>query len=126
MMLMEPVDPSARWWPWACLTDVIGLRKREKNFEFSRCIHVFDPVLKSGSDINEGNWLQLLFHFIVLMGLVASIIRMKFYMLCFMFQIEVFSYCTLTETYGIGFQKRFDHEGIDFGFFVEKWLLSLT
>ena len=41
-----------------------------------------------------------------------------------MFQIEVF-YCTLTETFAIGFQKLFDHERIDFGFFVLTWLLSL-
>ena len=39
----------------------------------------------------------------------------------------IFSYCTLTEAYAIGFQKWFDNEWIDFGFFfVGKWLLSST
>ena len=35
-------------------------------------------VLKSCSDINEGNWLQLLFYFNVLMGIVALVIGMSF------------------------------------------------
>ena len=50
-----------------------------KNLEILRCIHVLDLLLKYGSDINEGNWLQLLFHFIVLMGIVASVKRMSFF-----------------------------------------------
>ena len=64
--------------------------------------------------------LQLLFHFIVLKGIKASVLGMKIFMLCFRFQIEVFSYCTLTETFAIGFQKWFDHEWIDFGVFCSK------
>ena len=126
-MLMEPVIAPARWWPWACLKSVSGLLRLEKTLYFLRCIHVIDLVLKYGSDINEGNWLQLLFYFIVLMGTVASVIGMSFFQLCFRFWIEVFSYCTFTETFAIGFQKWFDHQWIDCEvFFVEKWLLSLT
>ena len=45
---------------------------------FLRCIHAIDLVLKYGSDISEGNWLQFLFYFIVLMGIVASVIGMGF------------------------------------------------
>ena len=78
-MLMEPVDAPARWWPCACLNCVSGLRRLEKTLNFLRSIHVFDLVLKYGSDINEGNWLQLLFYFIVLMGIVASVIGMSFF-----------------------------------------------
>ena len=78
-MLMEPVDAPARWWPCACLTCVSGLRRLERNFNFLRCIQVFDLVLKNGSGINEGNWLQLLFYFIVLVGIVASVIGMSFF-----------------------------------------------
>ena len=59
-MLMEPLNAPARWWPYACLKCVSGLRRLEKTLNFLRCIHVFDLVLKYGSDINEGNWLQLL------------------------------------------------------------------
>ena len=40
---------------------------------------VFDLVLKFALDINEGNWLQLLFYFIVLIGIVASVIGMSFF-----------------------------------------------
>ena len=79
-MLMEPVNAPACWWPCACLTSVSGLRRLERNFNFLRRIHVFDMVLKYGSDINEGNWLQLLLYFIVLMGIVvASVIGMTFF-----------------------------------------------
>ena len=57
---------------------VSGLRRLEKTLNFLRCIHVFDLVLKYCSDINEGNWLQLLCYFFVLMGKVASVIGMSF------------------------------------------------
>ena len=78
-MLMEPVNAPARWWLCACLKCVSGLRRLEKTLKFLRCILVFDLVLKYGSDINEGNWLQLLFYFLVLVGIVASVIRMSFF-----------------------------------------------
>ena len=78
-LLMEPVNAPSRWWPCACLKCVSGLRRLEKTLNFLRCIHVIDLVLKYGSDINQGNWLQLLFYFIVLMGIVASVIGMSFF-----------------------------------------------
>ena len=78
-MLMEPVNALAPWWPSACLKCVSGLRRLEKTLNFLRCIHVIDLVLTYGSDINEGNWLQLLFYSIVLIGVVASVIGMAFF-----------------------------------------------
>ena len=48
-------------------------------FELLRCLHVFALVLNYCSDIREGNWLQLLFYFLVLMGIVASGIGMIFF-----------------------------------------------
>ena len=78
-MLIEPVNAPARWWPWARLNCISGLRRLEKTLNFLRCIHVFDLVLKSGSDINEGNWLQVLFYFIVLMGIVTAVIGIRFF-----------------------------------------------
>ena len=120
--LMEPVNALAHCWPSACQKSVSGPRRLEKTLNFLRCIHVIDLVLKYGSDINEGNWLQLLFYFLVLIDIVVSVIGMSFLQLCFRFQIEVFSYCTLTETFAIGFQKWFDHECIDFGVFC--WELA--
>ena len=56
-----------------------------KSLNFLRCIYVIDLVLKYGSDINEGNWLQLLFYFIVVMGIVAYVVGMSFFQLCFRF-----------------------------------------
>ena len=127
-MLMEPIIALARWWPWARLKCISSLRRLEKIWNFLRCIHVIDLVLKYGSDINEGNWLQLLFCLIVLIGIVVSVIGMSFLELCFGFQIEVFSYCTLTETDAIGLDSKSDltTNGMILGFFVGNWLLSLT
>ena len=77
-----------------CTCSLVALRvpemcfwpaKTRKSLKFLRCIHVIDLVLKYGSDINEGNWLQLLFYFIVLMSIVASVIGMSFFQLCFRF-----------------------------------------
>ena len=79
MMLMEPVDAPVRWWPCACLTCVSGLRRLEKIWNFLGCIHVIDLVLKNGSDINEGNWLQVLFYLIVLMGIATALIGIRFF-----------------------------------------------
>ena len=53
--------------------------KTRKSLIFLRCIYVIDLVLKYGSDINEGNWLQLLFYFNVLIGIVASVMGMSFF-----------------------------------------------
>ena len=78
-MLTERLNALAPGWPFACLNCVSGLRRLEKTLNFLRCIHVFDVVLKYGSDINEGNWLQLLFCFFVLIGMVASVIGMSFF-----------------------------------------------
>ena len=84
MMLMEPVNAPARWWPCACLKCVSSLRRLEKKLNFLRCLHVFDRVLKCGSDTNEGNRLQLFFYFFVLVGKVASVVGMSFFQLRFL------------------------------------------
>ena len=57
--------------------------KTRKNLNFLRCLHVFDLVLKYCSEINEGNWLELLFYFFVLKGIVASVVGMSFFHLFF-------------------------------------------
>ena len=78
-MLMEPNNAPSRWWPCARLNCISGLRRQDKSFNFLRCIHVFDLVLKYGSDTNEGIWLQLLFYFIVMMGIVTAVNGMSFF-----------------------------------------------
>ena len=73
-----------------CICSLVALRTPhmcfwpaiEKNLNFLRCIHVFDLVLKHGLDINEGNWLQLLFYFIVWMGIVTAVIENRFFFSC--------------------------------------------
>ena len=57
-------------------------KTRNKNLNFLRCIHVFELVLKYCSDINERNWSQLFFHFIVLTDIAASILGLSF-LFCF-------------------------------------------
>ena len=56
---------------------------------------------------------------------VAVVIGLSFFSACFGFWFEVFSYCTLTETFAFGFQNWFDHEWIDFVVFLwEKHILQ--
>ena len=76
---MEPVNAPAHRRHCACLKCFCGLRRLEKTLNFLRCIHVIDLVLKYGSDIKEGNWLQLHFYYIVLIGIVASVFGMGFF-----------------------------------------------
>ena len=78
-MVMVPVNSLARWWHCESLKCIPGLRRLEKTLNFFRCIHVIDLVLKYGSDINEGNLIQLLFYVIVLMSIVASVIGLSFF-----------------------------------------------
>ena len=61
--------PELCFWP----------EKTRKNLNFLRCIHVFDLVLKYCSDINEGNWLQLLLYFIVMIHIAALVVEMSFF-----------------------------------------------
>ena len=69
---------------------------------------------------------RLLFNFIVLMGIVASFSGMVFFQLCFRFLIVFFSYCTLTETFAIGFRNRFEHDCVFLEFLVGLFLISST
>ena len=107
-ILMEPFNALARWWPCACLKCVSGLRSLEITLKFLRCIHVFDLVLKYGSDINEGIWLQFLLYFIVLMGIVAAVVGMNFFSCVSCVRLK-FSLLHFDGTFAIGFQKWFDH-----------------
>ena len=126
-MLMEPVNAPVRKWPCACLKCVSGLRRLEKFLKFLRCIHVFHLVLKNGSDMNEGNWLQLLFYFIVLMGIVASVIGMSFFSA--VFQVLDRSFLVLHFDGNVCNcipKVIWPRIGWFWGFFVGKWHPSLT
>ena len=52
--------------------------KTWNKLNFLRCIFGFDLVLKYCLNINETNWLQILFDFFVLTVIVGSIIKMSF------------------------------------------------
>ena len=126
-MLMEPVNATAQKWPCACLKCVSGLRRLEIFLNFLTRIHIFDLVLKYGSDINEGNWLQLLFYFIVLMGIVASVIEMSFFSA--VFQVLDWSFLVLQFDGNVCNwipKVIFSTNGLILGFFVGTWLFSLT
>ena len=122
-MLMELVFAPARWWPCACLKYVSGLRRLEKTLNFLRCIHVIDLVLKYDSDINAENWLQLLFYLIVLMGTVASVIGMSFFS---GFRLKFSRIALLRKRLQLDAKSDLTTNGLILGFFVGKWLLSLT
>ena len=57
----------------------------EKRMNFLGCVHAFDLVFKSCSDINERNRLQLLFYFLLLMSIYASIIGTNIFSSVFQF-----------------------------------------
>ena len=101
--------------------------KIKKSLNFLRCIHVLDLVLNYGSDINERNWLHLLFCFFVLLGIVASVIGMSFFSAVFLvlnwsFLVMHF-YGNVCNWIPKAIWPRMDWF---LGFFVRKWLLSLT
>ena len=115
-MLMEPVNASARWWPCACLKGVSGLQRLEKTLNFLRCIHVLDLVLKYGSDINEGNWLQLLFYLFVLKGIVASVIGMSFFSCVSRFRLKFSRIALLRKRLQLDSKSDLTTNGLIFGF----------
>ena len=123
-MLMEPVNAPARWWPCACLKCVSGRRRVEKNF--LRCIHVIGLVLNYGSDINEGNWLQLLFYLIVLMVIVASVFGLSFFSYVSGFRLKFSRIALWRKRLQLDSKSDLTTNGLIFGFFVGKWILSST
>ena len=116
-MLMEPVNALARSWPCACLKHISRWRRLETTLNFLSCRHVLDLLLKYVSEINERYWLQLLFYFNSLMGIVASVVGMSFFSCVSGFRLMFFWYFTFTETFANRFQMWLDHEWIDFGVF---------
>ena len=125
-ILMEPVNALARWWLCACLNCVSGLQRLEKTLKFLRCINVIDLVLKNGSDIKEGNLIQLLFYFIVLMGIVASVIGMNFFSCVSCFRLNYSRIALWRKRLQLDSTSNLTTNGLILGFFVGKWLLSLT
>ena len=100
--------------------------KTRKSLNFLRCIYVIELVLKYGSDINEGNWLQLLFYSIVLMGIVASVIGMSFFSCVSGFRLKFSRIALLRKRLQLDSKSDLTTNGLIWGFSVGNWLLSLT
>ena len=125
-MSMLPLNATAPHWPCTCLKCVSGLRRPEETLNFLRCTHVFDRLLKYGWDKDEGNWLQLLLYFIVLMGIVASVIEMSFFSYVSGFRLKFSRIALLQRCLQLDSKSDLTTHGLIFGFFVGKWLRSST
>ena len=123
---MEPANAPARWSPCACMNCVSGLRRLEKTLNYLRCIHIFDLVLKYVSDKKEGNWLQLLFYFIVLVGIVACVFGMSFCSFVSCFRLKFSRIALWPKRMQLDSKSDLITNGLILAFFVGKWLLSLT
>ena len=85
---------------------VAGLQILEKNLNFSRCMHLWNLVLKSCSDIHERSLIELPFIFtelVIIIASFASLVGMSLFHFWVTCQVEIFSYCTFTETFANGF-----------------------
>ena len=123
-MLMEPVDAFAHWWTCACLQCVSGLRALDKTLNFLRFIYVIELVLKYVSVINEKHWLQILFYFIVLMGIVASVIGMSFFSCVSGFRLKFFRIALLRKRLQLDSKIDLTTNWLILRFFVRKRFLS--
>ena len=108
--------PETCFWP----------AKTRRDLNFLRCIHVIDLVLKYGSDINEGNWLQLLVYFILLTGIVASVLGMSFLRYVSGFRSNFSRTAILRKRLQLDSKSDLTTNGLILGFFVGKLLHSLT
>ena len=120
-MLPEHVIAPGHWCLCACLKCVSGLRRYEKTLKFLIWRHLLDLLLKYGRHIKEGIWLQVLFYFNLVIGIVASVNAISLLQLLFRVYIEIFSYFTLTERFANGFQNRFDNDWVIYGVFLSDY-----
>ena len=97
--------------------------RTRNSLNFLRCIYVIDLVLKYGSDINEGNLLQLLFYFIVVMGIVAYVIGMSFFSCVSGFRLKFSRIALLRKRLQLDSKSDLTTNGLILGFFVGKLLL---
>ena len=113
---IELFTAPARRWPRCCRKIFCGWRKLERTwiFELHSC---FRSGAQQLFKQKRKKLDTLLLYFIVLVNKVASLIGLSLFHLWVTFQVEVSSYCTLAETFEIGFQNRFYLENNNFGGF---------
>ena len=100
--------------------------KSRKSLNFLRCIYVIDLVLKYGSDITEGNWLQLHFYFILLKVTVASVIGLSFFSYVSGFRLKFSRIALWRKRLQLDSKSDLTTNGLILEFFVWIWILSLT
>ena len=90
---------------------MVVLPKREVSFWLAETRKKLD-FFKMHTSLGPGaqkllrqKWIQLSFVFALLAKFVASLVGMRLSHRWVMFQVEVFSYCTLAETFENGFQN---------------------
>ena len=125
-MLMEPIKAPAHRLPCACLKSISGLRRLDKTLNFLRCINVNDQVLEFGSDINERNWLQLLFYFIKMVSKVVSVVGTKFFTCVSGFRLKFSRIALWRKRMQLDSKSGLTTNGLIPRFFVGKWFLSWT
>ena len=91
-----------------------------------RWIIVFALVLKYGSHINEGDWLQLLFYFNVFLGIGASVIGMSLFSCVLGFRLNFSRLALWWKRLQLVPKSDLTTNGLILGVFVRKWLHSLT
>ena len=106
-----------------------GDQKKSELFEMHTCLWPDSQILFRLKRKKLAT-ASLLFFF-SLTGIVASVVGMSFCHLCCRFKVEVFSYCSFTETLALGFQNWFDHACVFLEFFLEyvsslEFLSALT
>ena len=75
-------------------------------------------MLKYGSDIIERNWLQLLFYFVELMGIVASVIGMSFFSCVSSFRSKFSRIALLRKRLQLDSKSDLTSNGLILGLFV--------
>ena len=92
-MLVDTVKKPINGGPASEGNVFLACKDYKNNLTFSRCIHLWDLVLKSCHDINKGKWIQIAFIFALLVKIVSSFVGMSLLYLWVTFQVEDFSYC---------------------------------
>ena len=105
--LVAPLVPEMFFW----------LAETRKNSSSLRSIHVFHLMLKFCSDINEGIGIQFLLHFVILVKIVASFIRLSFLICGSGFRLKISRIALLRKMFAIGVQNCFDRKWSDSGIF---------
>ena len=101
--------------------------KNGRRLKFFKCIHILGLLLlKYCSDINEGIWIQVLFHFIVLVNTVASFTVKSFFCNASVFGLKLPCIALLWNRFQMDSKNELTRNKRFFKFFCQKFLISLV